>query len=84
MDKIKMILMLLAVIIVAFAVLAGIGFLYSLFNYILLLAVVCLGGLIAFRLFSKPEKKQLQAPDPSKELQKVQRLLDQYKQKQDR
>jgi len=79
MDKIKTILTLIAVIIIAFAVLAGIGFLYSLLNYILILAVVCLGGLIAFRLISKPEAKQIQSPDPKRELDKVHRLLDQYK-----
>ena len=79
MDKIKTILTLIAVIIIAFAVLAGIGFLYSLLNYILILAVVCLGGLIAFRLVSKPEAKQIKPPDPKRELEKVKRLLDQYK-----
>lgn len=79
MDKIKTILTLIAVIIIAFAVLAGIGFLYSLLNYILILAVVCLGGLIAFRLISKPEAKQIQSPDPKREFEKVQHLLDQSK-----
>jgi hypothetical protein len=79
MDKIKTILTLIAVIVIAFTVLAGIGLLYSMLNYVLILAVICLGGLIAFRLISKPEAKQLQSPDPKRELAKVQRLLDQYK-----
>ena len=79
MDKIKIILTLIAVIIGAFVVLAGIGLIYSLLNYILIFAIICLGGLIAFRLISKPEPKQLQSPDPKNELAKVQRLLDQYK-----
>ena len=79
MDKLKTILTLIAVIVIAFAVLAGIGFLYSLLNYILILAVVCLGGLIAFRLISKPEAKQIQPPNPKREMAKVQHLLDQYK-----
>lgn len=79
MDKIKTLLILIAVIIGAFAVLAGIGLIYSLLNYILIFAVICLGGLIAFRLISKPEPKQLKSPDPKHELAKVQRLLDQYK-----
>ena len=79
MDKIKTILTLIAVIMIAFAVLAGIGLIYSLFIYIVILAVVCLGGLIAFRMISKPEAKRIQTPDPKREFEKVQRLLDQYK-----
>jgi hypothetical protein len=79
MDKIKTILTLIAVIMIAFAVLAGIGLIYSLFIYIVILAVVCLGGLIAFRMISRPEAKRIQAPDPKREFEKVQRLLDQYK-----
>jgi uncharacterized membrane-anchored protein YhcB (DUF1043 family) len=44
-------------------------------------AVVGLGGYVAFKFLTKPEEKQLKAPDPKKELQKVQRLLDEYKRK---
>jgi hypothetical protein len=79
MDKIKTILTLIAIIIGALVVLAGIGLVYSLLNYILLFAVICLGGYVAIKLFVKPEQKALKAPDPRKELKSVQRLLDQYK-----
>lgn len=85
MDKLKTILILIAIILGSLAVLAGISFLYSLLNYVLLFGVIGIGGWIAVRLLSKPGPgpEQIAAPDPKKELQKVQRLLDQYK-KQDR
>ena len=83
MDNLKTILTLIAIIIGALALLAGIGLIYSLLYYVLFLAVVVIGGWVAFRLLSRPRAEQIEAPDPKKELQKVQRLLDQYK-KQDR
>ena len=79
MDKIKTILILIAVILGALAVLAGIGLVYSLVNYFLVFAVICLGGYVALKLLVKPESKEIKAPDPRKELKNIQRLLDQYK-----
>ena len=84
MDKLKTILTLIAVILAALGLLAAIGLVYSLLSYLLLFAVLALGGYIAFRLFVKSDARQISAPDPAKELKNVQRLLDQYKQKQDR
>ena len=81
MDKIKAILMIIAVILGLLGLLAAIGFIYSLLFYGFILAVVCLGGYLAFLLFAKPEAKQLHSPDPQKQLEKVQRLLDEYKRK---
>ncbi|HEU4479505.1 MAG TPA: ABC transporter permease [Pyrinomonadaceae bacterium] len=81
MDKLKTILTLLAIILGALAILALVGFIYSLLGYVLILGVLCLGGYIAYQLFGKSEEKQLPAPDPKKELAKVQRLLDEYKRK---
>jgi len=79
MDKIKTILILIAVILSGLAVLGGIGLVYSLLNYILVFAVLCLGGYVAIKLLSKPEPKQINALDPTKEMKNIQRLLDQYK-----
>jgi len=79
MEKLKTILTLIAVILGALAVLAVVGFIYSLLGYILILGVVCLGGYIAFRLLTKSHDKQIAALDPKKELERVQRLLDEYK-----
>ena len=81
MDKIKIILMTIAVILGILGLLVAIGFIYSILFYGFILAVVCLGGYVAFRLFVKPEAKQLQSPNPQRELEKVQRLLDEYKRK---
>ena len=77
----KTILTLIAIIIGALAVLAVIGFIYTALGYILILGVVGLGGYIAFQLFGKSDTRQVSAPDPKKELEKVQRLLDEYKRK---
>lgn len=81
MDKLKTILILIAVILGALGVLAAIGFIYTMLSYILILGVVCLAGYIAIRLFARSEDKQIAAPDPARELKKVQRLLDEYKRK---
>ena len=79
MDKIKIILVIIAVILGSLGLFVAIGFIYSLLFYAFVLAVIGLGGYVAFKLFFKTEEKQLQAPDPKKQLEKVQRLLDEYK-----
>ena len=81
MDKLKTILTLIAIILGALAVLAAIGFIYTFLGYILILGLVCLGGYIVFRFLTKSDSKQLSTPDPKKELERVQRLLDEYKRK---
>ena len=82
MDKLKTILTLIAIILGALAVLAAIGLIYNLLGYLLILGVVCLGAYVAFRFLTKSESKQISSPDPKKELERVQRLLDEYKRKQ--
>jgi predicted tellurium resistance membrane protein TerC len=79
MDKIKTILMLIAVILGGLVMLAGIGLVYSLLNYILVFAVLCLAGYVAVKLLVKPEPKEIKTSDPRKQLKTIQRLLDQYK-----
>lgn len=82
MSTIKTILTLIAVILGLLVLLAAIGFVYSLLGYVLMLSIVCLGGYIAFRWLRKSDDKQIAATaDPKKELEKVQRLLDDYKRK---
>lgn len=81
MNALKTILTLIAVILGALVVLAAIGLIYNLLGYILILGVVCLAGYVAFRMLGKSDEKQLTAPDPKKQLEKVQRLLDEYKRK---
>jgi|GEM_PF-2518347 len=80
MDKIKLILTIIVVILASLGLFVAIGLIYSLVFYAFVIAVVGLGGYVALKLFfGKPEEKQLQAPDPKKQLEKVQRLLDEYK-----
>lgn len=80
MDGLKTILILLAIILGALVLLAGIGLIYNLLTYALILGVVFMGGYIAFRLSRRTEAKEIPASDPRRELEKVQRLLDLYKQ----
>jgi hypothetical protein len=79
MDKIKLILIVVAVIIGGLGVLAAIGLVYSLMNYIIVFGVIALGVYIAVKLGAKPEPKEIKPPDSRKELKNIQRLLDQYK-----
>ena len=82
MDKIKLILLVVVAILASLGLFVAIGFIYSLVFYVFVFAVLGVGGYVAFKLFTKPEEKQqLQALNPKKELQKVQRLLDEYKRK---
>ncbi|HEX5833825.1 MAG TPA: hypothetical protein VFY34_08225 [Pyrinomonadaceae bacterium] len=80
MDKLKTLLTVIAAIIGVLVVLSAIGFIYSLVWSLMMIALICLAGYVAFRLLSKPKAvEQLRAPNPQKELQAVQRILDQYK-----
>jgi uncharacterized membrane-anchored protein YhcB (DUF1043 family) len=81
MDKLKIILIVVVAILASLGLFVAIGFIYSLLFYAFVLAVVGVGGYVAFKFLTKPEEKQLKTLDPKKELQKVQRLLDEYKQK---
>lgn len=81
MDKIKLILAVIVVILAALGLFVAVGFIYSLVFYAFVLAVVGLAGYVAFKILTRPEEKQLRAPDPQKQLDKVQRLLDEYKKK---
>jgi hypothetical protein len=81
MDKLKTILTLVAIILGALIVLAGISLIYSVLGYLLLFGIVCLGALVAYGLLRKPDHPNLPGPDPQRELEKVQRLLEEYKRK---
>ena len=82
MDKLKAILTLIAVILGALGLLAAIGLVYSLLNYLLVFAVICLGGYIAVKLLVKPERRELKTPGPQKKLKNIRHILDQYKEDQ--
>jgi hypothetical protein len=82
MDKLKTVLMLLAVILGALAVLAVVGFIYSALQYLMLLAFLCLVGFIGVRLLIGRKAPELRSGDPVRELKRVERTLEEYKRKQ--
>ncbi len=79
MDKIKTILILLAVIIGSLAVLGTIGFIYSLLQYVLLIGVLCLAGYIGVRLLTNKRPKEIESSNPERQLKKAERTLEEYK-----
>jgi Cu/Ag efflux pump CusA len=87
MDKLKTILIIIAVIVGGLGVLSLVGIIYSILSSVAIIALVGLAGYVGFRVLTRsqtaPEREQLRAPDPKKELQKVQRLLEEYKRKPD-
>ena len=81
MDKLKIIFTTIGVIGVLLAVLVVIGFLYSAIQTLFIAGIICLGVVIAFRLFVSREAKQIDTTPVHKELQKANRILDEYKRK---
>jgi uncharacterized membrane-anchored protein YhcB (DUF1043 family) len=80
MDKIKTILILIAIILGALAVLGTIGLLYSMLQFVLLIGVLGLAGYIGVRLLSNKSPREIDSNhDPL--LQKVERTLEEYKRK---
>ena len=84
MDKLKTILTLIAIIVVALGVFTLIGFIYNAVIFIMIVGVVCLVAYGAYRLLRGGDVDHLKAADPHKELKKVERILDEYKRKNDR
>jgi len=82
MDKLKTVLTLIAVILVALVALAAIGFVYTALQFLLLFGIICLATALVLRFLMKPGPRQLDAPDPERELRKVERTLEEYKRKQ--
>lgn len=79
MDKIKTILIVIAVIFCSLGVLATIGFLYSLLQLVLLVGAVGIVGYIGVRLFSSKSPRQIEPSGPERQLKKVERTLEEYK-----
>ena len=79
MDKIKTILILIAVIIGSLAVLGTVGLIYSLLQYLLLFGVLCLAGYIGVRLLSNKRPQEIESSNPERQLQNAERTLDEYK-----
>ena len=83
MDKLKTILTLIAIIVVTLSVFTLIGFIYNAVIFIIIAGIVSLGAYVAYRLLRRGDVDHLKAADPHKELKKVDRILDEYKRKND-
>ncbi|HJS24742.1 MAG TPA: hypothetical protein VJ751_10345 [Pyrinomonadaceae bacterium] len=81
MDKIKTILILIAIILGTLTIFATIGFLYSLVQFLFLAGVIGLAGYIAIRLLSNKRPRELDSSGPERHLQKVERTLEEYRRK---
>lgn len=77
MDNLKAILTLAAVILGILGLLVVIG----LVQYLLLFAVLGLACVAAVRFLIKRTPPQIDAPQPKRELRKVERALEEYKRK---
>jgi uncharacterized membrane-anchored protein YhcB (DUF1043 family) len=80
MDKIKTILILIAVVLGALGLLAVIGLVYSMLQFLMLIAVLGLAGYVGFRLFTNKSPRELGSAAET-HLQKVERTLEEYKRK---
>ena len=81
MDKIKTILILIVIIFAALGIMVTAGFIYSLLQLLLLVGVVGLAGYIGVRLLTNKSPRQLESSGPERQLQKVERTLEEYKRK---
>ena len=79
MDKIKTILILIAIILGAPAVLATIGFIYSMLQFLVVVGVLGLAGYIGVRLLTNKTPREIDSSGPERQMQKVERTLEEYK-----
>ena len=75
MDKIKTILILIAIILGGLIVFATIGLIYSLLQTLLLVGVIGLAGYIGVRILMNKSPRELDSPGSERHLQKVERTL---------
>jgi uncharacterized membrane-anchored protein YhcB (DUF1043 family) len=80
MDKIKTILILIAIVLGALGILATIGLLYSLLQFVMLVGVLGLAGYVGVRLLTNKSPREIDSA-PERHLQKVERTLEEYKRK---
>ena len=81
MDRIKTLLILIAIIVGAWAVLAAIGLIYSLLAYLVIFGILGLAGYIGLRVLTSKSQRELESPAPERQLHKVERTLEEYKRK---
>jgi len=80
MDKIKTILILMAIVLGALGVLATIGLIYSMLQFLMLVGVIGLAGYVGVRLLTNKSPREIDSA-PERHLRKVERTLEEYKRK---
>jgi len=80
MDKLKTILILIAIVLGGLGALALIGLLYSMLQFLMLVGVLGLAGYIGVRLLTNKSPREIDSA-PERDLQKVERTLEEYKRK---
>lgn len=81
MDKIKTILIAIVIIFAALGIMVTAGFIYSLLQLLLLVGVVGLAGYIGVRILTNKSPRTIDSPGPERQLQKMERTLEEYKRK---
>ena len=81
MDKIKTILIAIVVIFAALGLMMTVGFIYSLLQLLLLVGFIGLAGYIGVRLLTNKSPREIDSSGPERQLQKVERTLEEYKRK---
>ena len=80
MDKIKTILILIAIVLGALGVLATIGLIYSMLQFLMLVGVIGLAGYVGVLLLTNKSPREIDSAS-ERHLQKVERTLEEYKRK---
>jgi membrane protein implicated in regulation of membrane protease activity len=81
MDKLKLILILIGLVLMTVGALAVIGLFYTALQFLFFLGIVVLGVAVVVRLFKKPVQREIESPKDEVDLGKVDRTLEEYKRK---
>jgi len=81
MNKVKTILIIIAVVLGTVLALAAIGMIVTALQYLFWLGVLCLAAVAAIKLFKKSDSPQLESKSHIKELKNAERSLEEYKRK---
>lgn len=85
MNWLKFILILLGILLGAWAVFWVIGFLYSAFWYLLVIGVIGIGGYVGYQLLKPDRKPQIEAKTPVSQLEmeiaRNEKFIEEMKQK---
>lgn len=81
MDKIKIILITIAVILGSLGLLAVIGLVSSLIQSLFWIGVLCLAGYVGVKLLVRDKPRETDSLNPAHHLKQVQRTLEEYRRK---